>query len=244
MNSYVFVENDPQLKVDLLGLLSLRFEAFIPNTIGHAVTNSPIPGVNWFAEPDPLSTWWTSTNNRAGRGSRGTSKVFITGSVNVSQIGSLEGTQVFTAESNESQRIRVNIERQRRNGGPIQSVSYSSGTIQRETSRPTGNETVIDLSRCSSKITYSASGSYPWRPLGFIPVPSVDFSVTWTVTRKEKENIVEIELSGSHNDFPSYQGRVNEEDFYFHEAIGDGPGFGNLRGTGSPFKPAKTTVGL
>jgi len=63
-------------------------------------------------------------------------------------------------------------------------------------------------------------------------------------TRKEKENIVEIELSGSHNDFPSYQGKVNEEDFYFHEAIGDGPGFGNLRGTGSPFKPAKTSVGL
>jgi RHS repeat-associated protein len=237
INLYGMVGNDEVNFVDYLGnvQVNLKFAAFIPNTLGFAVLRSPVSNVQWMPEPDPFaSTWWFSTDNRANAGQKGTSRLFSITARPISKddIGKLERRRpVFNrARSNETHRIKIVFVGNR--FPLVPQYRGWQGDFDTKISSPSvSEESVEDISPCSSKITLKAEGNYPFNgAFGLMPqmfMPSIDYKVTWTLT--VNSGGIEVHVEGGHNRFPAYETVINNRSvIYSFFPDSSGPSVGNL----------------
>ena len=235
LNLYCMVGNNPINLGDLLGLLELEFNAFIPGSLGKRLTGTVegqgrnVSGT-WLPEPDPTSPWWFGTDNREFGG--GNARLWSRSrEIKVSELGNMEGAgKPFRSASDLSKRIRKK---------PILGNIQSPNPIlefQQDNAHSTQTVKVKDEGACTTKITVRAAGSYP-----FIDVaPDIDYEVTWTLKRVDK-NKIEITIEGWHNGFPNYEGLVDGKNIYEGPTLGTGPNLWNLGWQKTKFKRGPQT---
>ena len=215
--------NDGVGKWDLLGLIVLEFNAFIPSRIGQKVNGvleiggQPIGGT-WAQEPGPFSTWWFGTDNRDFGG--GSSRIrSVTRNISADELGNLKGEESGLVETvaGSTKRIRKKF--------MLGNVNANQPLIefQEKTATPTQRVTVRDINACTSTIKIKAAGSYPFSNFA----PDINYTVTWTLERLDNGKI-KVRAKGSHNRFPNYEGLVDGQQFYEFDTKGSGPSLWNL----------------
>ena len=213
INLYVFAENKGTFAIDLLGLISIEFNAFIPSRIGQTIAG--LPGT-WAEEPPSgLSPWYFSTDNRGFGG--GSARIRSVTSFTREDIGSMEGKTWFETSSSPTTRVRRNPLL----GGFGDNTQFDTQT---ETSRPQSRKTVDDLAPCKSRIRIEAWGNYPFVSSS----PDIDYTAVWTISLNPKTDEVTIELRGSHNLFPNYEGLADTNQAYEFDTSFSGPSVWNL----------------
>jgi RHS repeat-associated protein len=223
LNLYAFVGNDPIGDVDVLGLIVLEFNAFIPGRLGKKVNGvleigGQAIGGTWAQEPEPFSPWWFGTDNRGFGGGSARLKS-VTKNIAADEIGKLEGQGAALVKTiaGSSKRIRKVF--------VLGNVNANQPLLefQEKTAAPTQDVTVKDINACKSTIKIKAAASYPFSNIA----PDINYTVTWTVGRLDSGKI-KVSAKGFHNRVPNYEGLVDGGQFYKFDTKGSGPGLWDL----------------
>lgn len=223
---YSYVGNDPTNHTDFLGLkaIEVAFGGFIPGSVGKELEHfwgaeySNAHGY-WFEEPGSIGGWLVRTDDRDFGG--GTYRVSTKATVDSQDIGAMKGRYEhrFKTSSDSSMRIK--------RSGSDQGVIREMGLGE-----PTASVEIVDLGRCESRVSVSASGQYPLSWLsGTWLVPNIDYTVTF-VFRSEKTSSFgsrgAVSISGTHERFPNFEARLSNQWIYRFSTADDGPGLWNL----------------
>jgi len=94
-----------------------------------------------------------------------------------------------------------------------------------------GEARVEDVGFCATRVSLSASASYPFGPYGFDLLtgltPDIDYNVIF-IFEVTGKNQVTVTLTGTHNRFPDYEGYADGSAFYQYSSSGGGPNHFNL----------------
>jgi hypothetical protein len=77
---------------------------------------------------------------------------------------------------------------------------------------------------------FKPASAYPFRT-----GPNIDYDVVFTLEIKDEKRI-SVEIKGTHDQFPFYEGQVNKDNIYKFDPATSGPGVWNLTHSASPFK--------
>jgi RHS repeat-associated protein len=223
-NLYGFVGNDPVSNTDLLGMrsISVKFNAFIPGRLKGQY------GDNWLPEPMPFSPWYFHGDERSFGG--GKSRLHAEATLESKEIGA-------NSHNGRSSRVSYPI---RVWSDPSERRKLVNGSWQYDapaTAKASGAGAKDDYP-CQTVLRFmNVHAAY-----GYAPniSPTIDFSVDWTFEVVGK-NKVKITASGSHNDFPNFEGIADSKLIYTFDTAGTGPGLGNLNSSTS-FSSTSITV--
>jgi len=223
VNLYTYLQNSAPNSVDKLGLYKFRllFDAFIHKKLGE-----------WLDEPGGYNAEFKTDVRDFGEFDENANDG--TGSARLYSIVELESTQIGNLEK----------------GGIIRKTSNAGNSHRREASwvpyagkwkelppkraQVKNWEPVIkDTNPCCSTIWFKPAAAYPFR-YG----PNIDYNIVFTL-KKENSKEISVELTGTHNQFPFYEGLVNSDVFYKYEPqclLCGGPGLYDLNTKADPVK--------
>jgi hypothetical protein len=220
--------------------ISFKFSAFIPKANGVEVLKNPLPNNRWGIEPPAPSQvvdqflgypLMFSTDNRDKAGMPGTSRLRITGSISSEFIGKLVENHVENfAMSTDDPSHRIQVGTVLGLGG---SSSYEAfhGSLVAKTAKPSHTESVSDIQKSKtdcddgySILTINSSAAYPFLDVA----PNIDITPLEVHIRRTSGKI-DVKLKGRHNQFPAYEGLINNRLVYeSYPPISAGPGIWNL----------------
>jgi len=205
-NLYAFVGNNAANFVDALGQrpISFYFDAFINGNRG-----------SWLPEPGPnVANYYFKTDERdfgqfnaASRNAR----LFSFGSIESTKIGQAEnGGASALSDTGDSHRRRLLTPL---TWGPEETKKASLAT----------NTVTVKDGPCETTVSITAGASYP-----FISVaPNIDYHVEFTF-KKLGNGRISVQVKGSRNNFPDYEGSVDGTLRYQWKSPSSGPGLINL----------------
>lgn len=208
--------------------IELEFNAFIPSWIGRSMSSwwgssYASQSGNWFQPPGHVQRWLVNTDDRGFGG--GKSRIYSRGTIESSEIGNLESKEgsIFTTGSDPTVRVR-------------RPWFGTSLVTQSATSAPREIEEVEDISHCESIVRVWVGGKYPFSGLfgtqyGNV-APSINYEAEFKLRKDEPDGSEGFaSLSGGHNNFPAYEGRIRSDWVYSYNPTSTsnfGPGIWNL----------------
>ena len=220
INLYSYVGNNPTNLNDKLGLYVFRvlFDAFIHKNLGEWADEPGGTGAHFRTDFREFGEFDEKANEGTGN-----ARMWSLLEVESKQIGKLKQGGVHRAIT------QAGMSHRRTKTNWFGPAVYSKPEAKRAEVK-NAEPTIRDPAPCCSTVQFKPQSAYPFRS-----GPDIDYDVVFTLKiLNEKE--ISVDITGTHDEFPYYEGQVNKDNVYKFDPGSSGPGLINLNSTADPIK--------